>query len=50
MVAFSALWTGRFNPSALTLSNFDYVIFGYRLTQQAILNSLFLAPSARRWA
>ena len=43
MVAFSAIWTGRLNPAALTLKNFDYVIFGYRLTQQAILNSLFLA-------
>ncbi len=43
MVAFSAIWTGRLNPAALTLRNFDYVIFGYKLTQQAILNSLFLA-------
>ena len=43
MVAFSAIWTGRLNPAALTLKNFDYVIFGYKLTQQAILNSLFLA-------
>ena len=25
------------------MRNFDYVIFGYKLTQQAILNSLFLA-------
>jgi iron(III) transport system permease protein len=43
MVAFSAIWTGRLNPAALTLRNFEYVIFGYKLTQQAILNSLFLA-------
>ena len=43
MVASSAIWTGRFNPAALTWRNFDYVIFGYKLTQQAILNSLFLA-------
>ena len=43
MVAFSAIWTGRLDPAALTLRNFDYVIFGYKLTQQAILNSLFLA-------
>jgi iron(III) transport system permease protein len=43
MVAFSAIWTGRLNAAALTLRNFDYVIFSYKLTQQAILNSLFLA-------
>ena len=29
MVAFSAIWTGRLDPAALTLRNFDYVIFGY---------------------
>jgi iron(III) transport system permease protein len=43
MVALSAIWTGRLNPAALTLRNFEYVTFGYKLTQQAILNSLFLA-------
>ena len=41
--SFSAIWTGRLDPAALTLRNFDYVMFGYKLTQQAILNSLFLA-------
>lgn len=43
MVSLSGLWTGRFNPAALTLKNFDYVLFNYSLTQQAIWNSLALA-------
>jgi iron(III) transport system permease protein len=43
MVSFSSIWTGRLDPAALTVKNFDYVIFSYSLTQQAILNSLFLA-------
>ena len=43
MVAFSAIWTGHLHPAALTLNNYEYVHFGYKLTQQAILNSLFLA-------
>ena len=43
MVSFSPIWTGRLNPAHLTLRNYEYVLFGYSLTQQAILNSLFLA-------
>lgn len=43
LVALSPLWTGRFRPASATLANFHYVLFEYSLTQQAILNSLFLA-------
>ena len=43
MVSLSSIWTGKLNPATLTLRNFEYVAFNYHLTQQAILNSLFLA-------
>jgi iron(III) transport system permease protein len=43
MVSFSPIWTGRLNWAALTFANYKYVLFNYSLTQQAILNSLFLA-------
>ena len=43
LVALSPLWTGKFNPANATLANFNYVLFEYSLTRQAILNSLFLA-------
>jgi iron(III) transport system permease protein len=43
MVSLSPIWTGRFSTAAVTLHNFDYVLFDYALTQHAILNSLFLA-------
>jgi iron(III) transport system permease protein len=43
LVSFSSLWTGTFNPAYLTTANYDYVLFGYELAQQAILNSLYLA-------
>jgi iron(III) transport system permease protein len=43
MVSFSSIWTGKVTAATLTLRNFDYVMFNYRLTQQAIMNSLFLA-------
>jgi len=43
MVSFSPLWTGRLDPARLTTANYDYVLFSYSLTRQAILNSLFLA-------
>jgi iron(III) transport system permease protein len=43
MVSFSSIWTGKLNPATLTLRNFEYVAFNCHLTQQAILNSLFLA-------
>jgi iron(III) transport system permease protein len=43
MVSLSSIWTGTFSYATLTLHNFEYVMFNYSLTQQAILNSLFLA-------
>jgi iron(III) transport system permease protein len=43
LVSFSSLWTGKFNPAYLTTANYEYVLFGYELAQQAILNSLYLA-------
>jgi iron(III) transport system permease protein len=43
MVSFSSIWTGKVTAATLTLRNFDYVAFNYHLTQQAIMNSLFLA-------
>jgi iron(III) transport system permease protein len=43
MVSLSSIWTGAFSYATLTLHNFEYVLFNYSLTQQAVLNSLFLA-------
>src|ERR1700719_206935 len=43
MVAFSSMWTRTRSYATLSMRNFEYVIFNYSLTQQAILNSLFLA-------
>jgi iron(III) transport system permease protein len=43
MVSLSSIWTGTFSYATFTLRNFEYVMFNYALTQQAILNSLFLA-------
>lgn len=43
MVSFSSIWTGSLRWATLTLSNYKYVLFNYALTQQAIMNSLFLA-------
>jgi iron(III) transport system permease protein len=43
MVSFSSIWTGKVTAATLTLRNYDYVAFNYHLTQQAIMNSLFLA-------
>jgi iron(III) transport system permease protein len=43
MVSLSSIWTGTFSAAAFTWRNFDYVLFDYSLTQQAVLNSLFLA-------
>ena len=43
LVALSPLWTGKFNIANATLANFNYVLFEYSLTRQAILNSLLLA-------
>jgi iron(III) transport system permease protein len=45
MVSVSSIWTGRFKPEAMTLQNYNYVLFSYALTRQAILNSLYLALS-----
>lgn len=43
MVSFSSIWTGRFNSNFLTVENYNYVLFGYDLTQRAIVNSIQLA-------
>ncbi|HWX47876.1 MAG TPA: iron ABC transporter permease [Roseomonas sp.] len=43
MVSLSRLWTGSFDITRASLANFAYVLFSFRLTQQAILNSLILA-------
>jgi iron(III) transport system permease protein len=43
MVSLSSIWTGTLSYATLTLRNFEYVMFNYSLTQQAILNSLSLA-------
>jgi iron(III) transport system permease protein len=43
MVSLSAIWTGAFSAAAVTWRNFDYVLFDYSLTQQAVVNSLLLA-------
>jgi iron(III) transport system permease protein len=43
LVSLSPIWTGTFSAAALTWHNFTYVLFDYALTQQAVLNSLFLA-------
>ena len=43
MVSLSSIWTGTLSYATLTLRNFEYVMFNYSLTQQAIINSLSLA-------
>src|SRR5579871_5362371 len=43
MVSLSPIWTGTFSAAAVTWHNFDYVLFDYSLTRQAVLNSLCLA-------
>ncbi len=43
LVSLTRLWTGRFDPARASLANYDYVLFNYDLTQQAIINSLILA-------
>jgi iron(III) transport system permease protein len=45
MVSLSPVWTGTFSAAAVTWHNFDYVLSGYALTRQAVLNSLLLAVS-----
>jgi len=39
LVSLSSLWTGRFRPKAATIDNYDFVLFGYEMTRQAIINS-----------
>ncbi len=43
MVSLSSIWTGKPTLATLTTRNFEYVLFNYALTRQAILNSLSLA-------
>lgn len=43
MVSLSSIWTGTFSTATLTWRNFNYVVFDYSLTRQAVFNSLFLA-------
>ena len=43
MVSLSPIWTGTFRPSFVTLQNYNYVLFHYRITQSAIFNSAYLA-------
>ena len=43
LVSLTRLWTGRFDPARASLANYEYVLFNYQLTQQAIINSLILA-------
>jgi iron(III) transport system permease protein len=45
MVSLSRLWVGHFLLRTATISNFDYILTRYALTQQAITNSLILAFS-----
>ena len=43
LVSLSSIWSGSFRWQNATLSNFDYVLFNYSLTQNAVINSLLLA-------
>jgi iron(III) transport system permease protein len=43
LVSLSSIWSGRFRWQNATLGNFDYVLFNYSLTQNAVKNSLILA-------
>jgi iron(III) transport system permease protein len=45
LVSLSSIWSGSFRWQNATLSNFDYVLFNYSLTQNAVMNSLLLAVS-----
>ena len=42
LVSISPIWTGTFRPGAATIANFQYVWSEYRLTQEALYNSLFV--------
>jgi iron(III) transport system permease protein len=43
LVSLSSIWSGQFRWQNATLGNFDYVLFDYALTRNAVTNSLFLA-------
>jgi iron(III) transport system permease protein len=43
LVSISHTWYGYFDPSKITLANYQWVIFDFPLTSDAITNSLFLA-------
>ena len=43
MVSVSPLWTGLFKPERANLSNFNYVMFDFGMTQVAITNSLIIS-------
>ena len=43
LVSLSSIWSGRFRWHSATLANFDYVLFDYSLTRNAVMNSLVLA-------
>lgn len=43
MVALSPLWTGKPQPSAFTLANFEFVLFSHDLARRAMINSLVVA-------
>jgi iron(III) transport system permease protein len=45
LVSLSSIWSGHFRWQNASLSNFDYVLFNYGLTQNALKNSLILAVS-----
>lgn len=43
LVSLSSVWTGQFSLAAVTLRNFDFVLFRSELARTAIVNSLYLA-------
>lgn len=43
LVSISHSWYGYFDPSKVTLANYQWVIFDFPLTSDAIINSFFLA-------
>jgi iron(III) transport system permease protein len=42
LVSISRVWGGSFDPSVVTLENYEFVLFGYEETARGIQNSLFL--------
>jgi iron(III) transport system permease protein len=43
LVALSPLWTGKPDPAAFTLVNFEFVLFNHDLARRAMVNSLIVA-------